>query len=59
MSSATGEINLITMKENVGKLVGHTSEGYGLAWNPISSNILLSGQTDRKICLWDIEKNKQ
>ena len=49
----------MTMKENIGKLIGHTSEGYGLAWNPISSNILLSGQTDRKICLWDIEKNKQ
>jgi hypothetical protein len=44
----------MTMKESVGKLIGHASEGYGLAWNPINHNILLSGQTDKKICIWDI-----
>ena len=40
-------------------MTGHSSEGYGLAWNPINHNILASGQTDKKICIWDIEKNKQ
>jgi histone-binding protein RBBP4 len=54
VSSANGEIDLMTMKESVGKLIGHASEGYGLAWNPINHNILLSGQTDKKICIWDI-----
>lgn len=54
-----GDINLMTMKENVGRLVAHTSEGYGLAWNTVNPNLLASGNTDKRICLWDIEKNKQ
>jgi histone-binding protein RBBP4 len=47
------------MKEPVGKLVGHTAEGYGLSWNGINKNLLVSGFSDRRICIWDIEKNKQ
>lgn len=47
------------MKEQVGKLVGHTAEGYGLSWNGINRNLLLSGFTDKRICIWDIEKNKE
>lgn len=47
------------MKEPVGKLVGHTAEGYGLSWNGINKNLLVSGFSDKRICIWDIEKNKQ
>lgn len=49
----------MTFKEPLGKLIGHTSEGYGLSWNNINKNILLSGFSDKRICIWDIEKNKQ
>jgi histone-binding protein RBBP4 len=58
-STSKGDINLYSMKECIGKLVGHTSEGYGLCWNNINSNLLVSGQTDKRLCIWDIEKNKQ
>lgn len=54
VSSANGDIDLMTMKETVGKLVGHSSEGYGLSWNPLHHSLLASGQTDKKICIWDI-----
>ncbi len=47
------------MTESVGKFVGHTSEGYGLSWNCINKNLLVSGFSDRRICIWDIQKNKQ
>src|ERR1700682_778265 len=37
-------------------LTGHTSEGYGLAWNPHESHQshLLSGSDDALCCVWDI-----
>mmetsp|Transcript_9618 Transcript_9618/g.14319 ORF Transcript_9618/g.14319 Transcript_9618/m.14319 type:complete len:433 (+) Transcript_9618:363-1661(+) len=38
-------------------LRGHTSEGYGLAWDPhthSSNKKLLSGSEDCKVCLWDL-----
>ena len=40
------------------KLIGHQerSEGYGLCWNTKQPGLLLSGSHDKKICLWDIEK---
>lgn len=37
------------------KLIGHTNEGYGLAWNPREKSLLLSGAYDKRILLWDIE----
>jgi len=40
-------------------LVAHTAEGYGLAWNNLNKNLLLSGSADKRICIWDIEKNRQ
>jgi histone-binding protein RBBP4 len=40
-------------------LKGHEAEGYGLAWNPNSSGLLLSGSDDAKICLWDISAAKE
>ena len=36
------------------RLIGHQQEGYGLAWNPISKGILLSGSDDCRTCIWDI-----
>lgn len=36
------------------RLVGHTSEGYGIAFNPQKESIVLSGANDKKICLWDL-----
>lgn len=33
---------------------GHTSEGYGLSWNPKQEGHLLSGSDDELICLWDV-----
>ena len=44
----------MTMKENVGKLIAHTSDGYGLSWNTVNKQLLLSGFSDKKICIWDI-----
>ena len=59
IASNKGDIILTNFKEQVAKLVGHTAEGYGISWNNINKNLLLSGFTDRRICIWDIEKNKQ
>lgn len=43
------------MKDGLaGRLVAHTGEGYGLSWNPINHSILASGQTDKRICIWDV-----
>lgn len=39
-------------------LEGHTAEGMGLDWNPINTNFLASGSSDRRICVWDIEANQ-
>ena len=41
------------------RLLGHTREGYGLAWNPKQLGLLLSGSDDNKICLWDINQPDQ
>ncbi len=34
--------------------LGHTAEGYGLDWSPLSKLHLLSGSDDARICLWDV-----
>ena len=47
------------MREAVGKLVGHSADGYGLSWNYINKSWLVSGFTDKRICIWDIDKNWQ
>ncbi|KAI9301969.1 retinoblastoma binding protein 7 [Cunninghamella echinulata] len=39
------------------QLTGHTTEGYGLEWNPHQTNHLLSAGYDHIICHWDIESN--
>jgi histone-binding protein RBBP4 len=36
------------------RLLGHSQEGYGLAWNPLKKGLLLSGSDDCKIVAWDI-----
>lgn len=36
------------------RLLGHKTEGYGLAWSPFQTGHLLSGSDDAQICLWDI-----
>lgn len=41
------------------RLLGHTQEGFGLAWNPLRKGILLSGSDDFRICIWDIESTNQ
>lgn len=38
------------------RCLGHTAEGYGLAWNPLNAGHLLSGSDDASICIWDINK---
>ena len=38
------------------RLTGHTKEGYGLAWNPNTVGILLSGSDDGALCIWDINE---
>lgn len=35
-------------------LRGHSTEGYGISWNPMKEGRLLSGSYDSKICLWDV-----
>ncbi|KAI5061538.1 hypothetical protein GOP47_0024043 [Adiantum capillus-veneris] len=35
------------------RLVGHSVQGYGLAWSARKEGYLLSGSTDARICLWD------
>lgn len=41
------------------RLVGHKTEGYGLAWSPFWSGHLLSGSDDAQICLWDIQAQQK
>ena len=36
------------------RLVGHTEEGYGLDWSPLTRGRVLSGGNDKMICMWDI-----
>lgn len=59
VATGKGDITLTTMKEPVGKLVGHTAEGYGLSWNSVNKGWLASGFTDKRVCIWDVEKNWQ
>jgi histone-binding protein RBBP4 len=35
---------------------GHTSEGYGICWNPKKQGLLLSGSLDGSICAWDMQE---
>ena len=36
------------------RCLGHTQEGYGLAWSPHKEGRLVSGSHDKSICLWDV-----
>jgi hypothetical protein len=36
------------------RLVGHTMEGYGLDWNPVTTGRIASGGDDMRICVWDV-----
>jgi histone-binding protein RBBP4 len=47
------EAEKVSAKPNI-RLVGHSQEGYGLAWNPGQAGLLLSGSDDGAICLWDV-----
>ena len=44
-----------SFQEGVLSLEGHTAEGMGLEWSPIRNNIIVSGSSDRRICVWDVE----
>eukprot|EP01041_Mallomonas_annulata_P012346 gene12346-25976_t len=37
------------------RCLGHTAEGYGLAWSPHDEGRLLSGSDDHLLCLWDVK----
>ncbi|KAJ2557625.1 Histone acetyltransferase type B subunit 2, partial [Coemansia sp. RSA 1836] len=37
------------------RLVGHTREGYGMAWNGRREGLLLSASEDHTVCMWDIQ----
>ena len=39
------------------KCVGHTMEGYAMAWSPLKEGLLLSGSEDCTVCLWDIQNS--
>ncbi|KAJ1978781.1 Histone acetyltransferase type B subunit 2 [Dimargaris xerosporica] len=36
------------------KLVGHTQEGYGIAWSPTVEGMVISASDDQTVCQWDI-----
>ncbi|OAA74061.1 chromatin assembly factor 1 subunit C [Cordyceps fumosorosea ARSEF 2679] len=38
------------------ELIGHSSEGFGLAWNPHEEGCLASGSEDKTMCLWNIKE---
>ena len=40
------------------RCLGHTAEGYGLAWNPHVEGQLLSGSDDATLCIWDLKEAK-
>lgn len=44
--------------EVIYKLSGHTQEGFGLTWNPINYPYIASGNSDKKIMIWNVEKTK-
>ncbi|KAJ3400299.1 Chromatin assembly complex, subunit 3, partial [Chytridiales sp. JEL 0842] len=37
------------------KLMGHTKEGYGMAWHPKKEGLILSASEDTTVCFWDIK----
>lgn len=41
------------------RLLGHTKEGYGLAWNPKDPGLLISGSDDGLVCLWNVSHPNQ
>jgi histone-binding protein RBBP4 len=58
-SLSNGEVILTYNNEIASKLICHTTEGYGLSWNPKAYQYLATGQSDKRICIWDVEQNKQ
>ena len=38
------------------RCLGHTKEGYGLAWSPHDKGHLISGSEDGVVCIWDINE---
>ena len=56
--SATESLATESSRTPEAVLTGHTADGYGLAWNPHTSGVLLSGNNDGKICTWNIEANQ-
>ncbi|CAN6621073.1 histone acetyltransferase type B subunit 2 [Trichomonascus vanleenenianus] len=44
-----------TFKSDIA-LCYHSSEGFGLSWNPLRNGILATGASDSAIALWDITK---
>ncbi|EJD54308.1 histone acetyltransferase type B subunit 2 [Auricularia subglabra TFB-10046 SS5] len=36
------------------RLVGHTKEGFGLAWSPARKGLIASASEDMTVCYWDI-----
>ena len=36
------------------RLLGHTREGFGLAWSPVNPGYLLSGSDDNLVCVWNV-----
>lgn len=36
------------------RLTGHTEEGYGLCWSPLTKGLLASGSHDKLVCVWDV-----
>lgn len=39
--------------------LGHTKEGYAMAWSPLKEGHLLSGSEDCTVCLWDISRGEE
>lgn len=39
------------------RLVGHTMEGFGLDWNPVTEGRIASGGNDMHVCVWDVAAN--
>jgi histone-binding protein RBBP4 len=36
------------------RCLGHTAQGYGLNWSPLTTGRLLSGSDDSTVCMWDL-----
>ena len=36
------------------RCLGHTAQGYGLSWSPLTTGRLLSGSDDATVCMWDV-----